>query len=102
MLILPGYRKRKLASSKHFPSKTILSPSVPSGLSEMMQHPSISETTDANLMARFVPIAPRAESHALFPPGKKYDTANFVSIVISMRQKLYELQGDSLSEEPTQ
>lgn len=67
-----------------------------------MQHPSISETTDANLMARFVPIAPRAERHSLFPPGKKYDTPDFVSTVISMRQKLYELQGDSLSEEPTQ
>ncbi|XP_044175845.1 uncharacterized protein LOC114967797 [Acropora millepora] len=71
-------------------------------LSGTMQHPSISESTDANLMARFVPIAPRAEGRALFPPGKKYDTPDFVSTVISMRQKLYELQGDSLSEEPTE
>ena len=67
-----------------------------------MQNPSLSETADPDPMGRFVPIAPRAERRALFPPGKKYDTPDFVSTVISMRQKLYELQGDSLSEEPTQ
>lgn len=64
-----------------------------------MQNPSSSETTD--LVAKFVPIAPRDEKRALFPPGKKYDTPDFVTTVFSMREKLYELQGDSLAEEPT-
>lgn len=71
-------------------------------LAETMQNPSLSETTDPDPIAWFVPIALRAERRALFPPGKKYDTPDFVSSVTSMRQKLYELQGDSLSEEPTQ
>lgn len=74
-------------------------------LSETMQHPRTSETTDANLIAQFVPIAPRAESRALFCFAQKavlFFSPDFVSTVISMRQKLYELQGDSLSEEPTE
>ena len=65
-----------------------------------MQNTSLSETAD--LMARFLPIAPRDEKRALYPPGKKYDTPDFVSTVLSMREKLYELQGDSNAEEPTQ
>ena len=37
------------------------------------------------------------------PIGRKLTSSiDFVSSVISMRQKLYELQGDSLSEEPTE
>ena len=54
-------------------------------------------------MANFLPIAPRNENQAIFPPGKKYDTPDFVTTVLSMREKLYELQGDSPdTAEPTQ
>ena len=54
-------------------------------------------------MAKFLPIAPRNDNRAIFPPGKKYDTPDFVTTVLSMREKLYELQGDLQdTEEPTQ
>lgn len=66
-----------------------------------MQNPSSSETTD--VVAKFLPIAPRNENRAIFPPGKKYDTPDFVTTVLSMREKLYEWQGDlGDAEEPTQ
>ena len=54
-------------------------------------------------MAKFLPIAPRNDNRAIFPPGKKYDTPDFVTTVLSMREKLYELQGGLQdTEEPTQ
>jgi len=66
-----------------------------------VQNPSSSETTD--VVAKFLPIAPRNENRAIFPPGKKYDTPDFVTTVLSMREKLYEWQGDlGDAEEPTQ
>ena len=66
-----------------------------------MQNSSSSENTD--LMAQFLPIAPRNENWPIFPPGKKYDSPDFVTTVLSMREKLYELQGDLQdTEEPTQ
>ena len=51
-----------------------------------MQNSSSSENTD--LMAKFLPIAPRNENQVIFPPGKKYDTPDFVTTVLSMREKL--------------
>ena len=68
-----------------------------------MQNPSSSVTTDLVQVDKFLPIAPRNENLAVFPPGKKYDTLDFVTTVLSMREKLYELQGDLWdAEEPTQ
>ena len=68
-----------------------------------MQNPGSSVTTDLALVDKFLPIAPFNENRAIFPPGKKYDTPDFVTTVLSMREKLYELQGDFRDvEEPTQ
>ena len=56
------------------------------------QNRSLSETTD--LVAKFLVIAPHSENQAIFPPGEKYETPDFVNTVLSMREKLYQLQGD--------
>ena len=68
-----------------------------------MQNPGSSVTTDLVLVDKFLPKPPCNENRAIFPPGKKYDTPDFVTTVLSMREKLYELQGDLRDvEEPTQ
>ena len=54
-------------------------------------------------MAKFLPIAPQNENQAIFPPGKKYDSQDFVATILSMREKLYKLLGELWdTEEPTQ
>jgi len=53
-------------------------------------------------LTQFLPIAPREEeTQAVLPSAmaKKYDTPDFFTTVRSIREKLFDLQGNSASEE---
>ena len=65
-------------------------------------NPSSSQAADSLQLTQFLPIAPRQEdTQAVLPSAmaKKYDTPDFLTTVRSIREKLFDLQGNSVSEE---